>query len=157
MLAAGTTAPDFSAKLDDGSTFTLSEWRGQKHIVLYFYPKDDTRGCTREACAFRDNFDDISSFDALIIGVSADSEASHTSFREKHGLPFPLIADTDKRVSKLYEARGLFGMMTSRITYIIDKNGVIRDATNHMMRVGEHLNTVLAALQAMPATEPASG
>lgn len=156
MLAIGTQAPEFSAPLDNGETFTLAGWRGKKHVVLYFYPKDNTRGCTREACAFRDNYDEIAKHDAVIFGVSADSVESHQRFRDKHDLPFPLIADIDKRVSKAYEARGLFGLMTARVTYVIDKEGVIRDAFRHEMAIGQHLSETLAALQRLAAAQPSA-
>ncbi|HWO93800.1 MAG TPA: peroxiredoxin [Dehalococcoidia bacterium] len=154
MLDVGSPAPDFSAPLDTGETFTLADWRGKKNVVLYFYPKDNTRGCTQEACTFRDNYDEIGKYDAIIVGVSSDSVESHQGFREKHNLPFPLIADTDKRVSKLYDARGLFGFMTARVTYVIDKDGVIRDAFRHEMAIGDHLRDVLAALEKMTSAAP---
>ena len=101
MLKEGTQAPDFKATLDSGESFSLSDQRGKQNVVLYFYPKDFTPGCTREACTFRDNYDDIKQYDAMIIGVSTDSVDSHQRFREKHELPFPLIADPDKKLVKL--------------------------------------------------------
>lgn len=154
MLAPGTIAPPFRATLDNGETFDLEEWRGRKHVVLYFYPKDDSPGCAREACAFRDNYEPITALDAIIVGVSADSAGSHQQFREKHSLPFPLIPDTDKRLSKLYEARGLLGFMTARITYVIDKQGVIRGAFRHeVMGIGAHIEDAVRALQEIAAGE----
>jgi peroxiredoxin Q/BCP len=154
MLEAGTVAPQFTATLDSGETFNLGEWRGRKHVVLYFYPKDDTRGCTREACAFRDNYEPITALDAIIVGVSADSADSHQQFREKHSLPFPLIPDTDKQLSKLYGARGLFGLTTARITYVIDKQGIIRGAFRHEVRgIGDHIEDAIRTLQEIAPAE----
>ena len=154
MLEAGTVAPQFTATLDSGETFNLGEWRGRKHVVLYFYPKDDTRGCTREACAFRDNYEPITALDAIIVGVSADSADSHQQFREKHSLPFPLIPDTDKQLSKLYGARGLFGLTTARITYVIDKQGIIRGAFRHEVRgIGDHMEDAIRTLQEIAPAE----
>ncbi len=157
MLEAGTVAPQFTATLDNGETFNLGEWRGRKHVVLYFYPKDDTRGCTREACAFRDNYEPITALDAIIVGVSADPADSHQQFREKHSLPFPLIPDTDKQLSKLYGARGLFGLTTARITYVIDKQGIIRGAFRHEVRgIGDHIEDAIRTLQEIaPGDVPA--
>ncbi|GMV85061.1 MAG: peroxiredoxin [Dehalococcoidia bacterium] len=148
MLKIGTTAPQFTATLDNGETFNLGEWRGRKHVVLYFYPKDDSPGCTREACGFRDNYEPITALDAIVVGVSADSADSHQMFREKHALPFPLIPDTDKQVSKLYDARGLLGLTTARITYVIDRQGIIRGAFRHEVRgIGDHIADAVRTLQ----------
>lgn len=155
MLKVGTRAPDFTATLDDGSTFTLGSYRGQKHVVLYFYPKDFTPGCTAQACSFRDNYGAIAGHDAVIVGVSGDGGASHTSFKEQHELPFPLIADPDGKVQHLYEAKGWIPWMPPRVTYVIDKDGIIRAAIRHDFRVKEHVPDVIAALEAIEAAAPA--
>jgi len=148
MLKEGTAAPEFEGELDDGSTFKLSDHRG-KNVVLYFYPKDFTPGCTREACNFRDDSDIIEGHDAMVVGVSKDTAESHRAFREQHKLPFPLVADPDKRIIKLYEAEGLLGLMTARVTYVIDKAGTIRKAFRHDMNIGKHLEDTLAALESV--------
>jgi peroxiredoxin Q/BCP len=156
MLAVGTQAPDFTATLDDGSTFHLADHRGARNVVLYFYPKDFTPGCTKEACGFRDNYGAIYAYDAIIAGVSGDTEGSHASFREQHNLPFPLIADPEKELLAKYDARGgLFAFMPPRATYVIDKEGVIRAAMRHDIFVGRHVDEVLEALAAF-ASSPAS-
>jgi peroxiredoxin Q/BCP len=152
MLKEGTTAPDIDAELDDGTHFRLSEQKGAKNVVLYFYPRDFTPGCTREACAFRDNYADIEQYDTIIVGVSTDSAESHKAFRERHNLPFPLIPDPEKRLVKSYDADGLFGITTARVTYVIDKQGVIRAALRHDFAVSRHLPEVLDALKSI---EPA--
>ena len=150
MFKPGMPAPDFTATLDDGSQFHLASYHGDKNVVLYFYPKDFTAGCTKEACAFRDNYDEIGRYDAIIVGVSGDSESSHGSFRERHHLPFPLIADTDRDLITLYQARGLFGM-TARVTYVIDKQGIIRAALRHDLLVGRHVPEVVRTLEVIEA------
>jgi peroxiredoxin Q/BCP len=152
MLAIGSVAPEFSAPVDDGSTFRLSDYREKKNVVLYFYPKDFTPGCTKEACSFRDNYGAIGAYDAIIVGVSADEAEKHSSFREKHSLPFPLIADPGRELQAKYDAKGMLSFMPPRVTYVIDKQGVIRSAIRHDFQVGRHVDEVLEALRAL---EPA--
>ncbi len=147
MLKEGTQAPDFEGEADDGSTFHLSDFRGKKNVVLYFYPKDFTPGCTKEACNFRDESETMEKHDAIVVGISADTAESHSSFKEQHKLTFPLIADPDKRLRKTYEAQGLLGLIPARITYIIDKQGVIRKSFRHDLNIGKHLSDTLAALE----------
>jgi len=146
-LARGTQAPDFEGKNHAGETIRLSDFRGKK-VVLYFYPKDDTPGCTAEACNLRDNYDRFLAAGYQIIGVSSDSEKSHAKFREKYNLPFPLIADTDKTIHQLYEAwveKRMYGktyMGTARITYVIDQQGVIVDVIEKV-KTKEHASQIL--------------
>jgi len=146
MLRPGTPAPDFTATLDDGSTFRLADERGKRHVVLYFYPKDFTPGCTAQACSFRDNYDAIRARGAVVIGVSADDTASHARFRERHALPFPLIADPERRLHELYDVKGWLPFLPPRVTYVIDREGIIRAALRHDLRVSAHVPEVLAAL-----------
>lgn len=149
MLKEGTEAPGFEAQMSGGETFRLADQRGKKNVVLYFYPKDFTPGCTKEACAFRDNYDELSNYDALIVGVSTDSAESHDKFREHHDLPFPLIPDPEKRLVKMYDADGLLGFTTARVTYVIDKQGVIQRAIRNDFMVGRHLPGVIDALKSI--------
>lgn len=149
MLKLGVAAPDFTATLEDGTAFELASFRGTKNVVLYFYPKDFTPGCTAEACAFRDNYQEVGQYDAVIFGISGDSETSHARFRETYELPFPLIADPEREAHRLYEVTGLLPWMTPRITYVIDKEGVIRAALRHDLRVTAHVPDVIAALKAI--------
>ena len=131
-LAVGTPAPDFSGKDQNGNTVSLSDFKGS-NLILYFYPKDDTPGCTKEACNLRDNYDTLLQKGYKVLGVSMDDEASHKKFADKFQLPFPLLADTDKKVLEAYGAYGektLFGktsMGTHRITYVIDGEGKIQE------------------------------
>ncbi len=128
----GDPAPEFSAVDQDGNTITLSQFRGKK-VVLYFYPKDNTPGCTAEACDLRDNYDNLIQKGYQVIGVSADSQHSHQNFIKKYDLPFPLISDTDKKVLQAYNAWGEkknYGktyMGIIRKTYIISEDGIIEN------------------------------
>lgn len=149
MLRTGVEAPQFEGAMDGQGSFRLMDYRGSKNVVLYFYPRDFTPGCTREACAFRDNYSEVEQYDAVIVGVSTDSADSHGRFRERHELPFPLVSDPDKRIIRLYDADGLLGLTTARVTYVIDKQGVIRAALRHDFQVGKHLPEVLDALRAI--------
>jgi peroxiredoxin Q/BCP len=132
QLKTGDVAPDFSAVTTDGSRIELSRLRG-KHVVLYFYPKDDTPGCTKEACAFRDAFPDFTAAGAVVLGVSTDPVRSHVRFTEKFRLPFPLIADEDRSVVNAYGAWGEKTFMGRRyqgifrVTYHIGPDGLIRN------------------------------
>jgi peroxiredoxin Q/BCP len=133
LLAAGQPAPDFTAVTDDGTPLTLSSLRG-RHVVLYFYPKDDTPGCTTEACDFRDSLEALTALGAEVLGVSPDSEASHRKFRAKHNLNFRLVADTDQAIAEAWGAwrtKSMYGkeyMGIVRSTFLIDADGVIRQA-----------------------------
>ncbi|HEY5475395.1 MAG TPA: peroxiredoxin [Tepidiformaceae bacterium] len=146
MLPIGTPAPDFTATLDDGSTFHLADYRSEKNVVLYFYPRDFTRGCTKEACSLRDNYATVEQHGAIIVGVSSDGVDAHLSFRDHYRLPFPLIADPERRIITLYDARGLLKWMTNRVTYVIDRGGIIRAAFRHELLIGRHTTKILEAL-----------
>lgn len=121
-LSVGTKAPDFTVKDTQGNTVSLSDYAG-KTVVLYFYPKDDTPGCTKEACSFRDNYSVYQGKDVAVFGVSGDDESSHQDFTKKFNLPFPLLADTNKSMMQSYDVDG--GGYAKRVTYIIDGNGMI--------------------------------
>lgn len=150
MLKVGDKAPDFTAKDEKGNTVRLSDFKG-KSLVLYFYPKDMTPGCTVEACAFRDNHAALRKKGAALLGVSKDSAASHLKFKEKHGLPFPLLADEDLAVAKAYGAWGkksLYGrafMGIIRSTFVIGPDGRLK-AVFPKVKVAGHDKEVLAAL-----------
>ncbi len=121
-LAVGTKAPAFTTKDDEGKTVSLRDFAG-KVVVLYFYPKDDTPGCTRQAQSFRDNYEQYQDKEMVVLGVSMDDEASHKQFKEKYGLPFQLLVDTDGALTKAYDVEG--GGYSKRVTYIIDGEGTI--------------------------------
>ena len=150
MLKEGDKAPDFQAKDDAGNSVKLADFKG-KNVVLYFYPKDDTPGCTTEACAFRDNHAALKKKGAVVLGVSKDSAASHQKFKEKYSLPFPLLADEDLKVTKAYGAwgeRSLYGrkfMGTLRSTFVIGPDGRLK-AVFPKVKVQGHDQEVLEAL-----------
>ena len=129
-LKEGQQAPEFTGTDQDGNTVTLNQFKGQK-VVLYFYPKDDTPGCTAEACDFRDNYQGLKAKGIVVLGVSVDDEKSHQKFAAKHSLPFTLLADTDKKIVEAYGVWGeknMYGkkyMGTHRVTFVIDENGLI--------------------------------
>jgi len=149
-LKPGQKAPDFTVMNDQGEKVKLSDFKGKK-VVLYFYPKDDTPGCTKEACAFRDGLSQIKKRGAEVVGVSIDSVASHEKFKDKFDLNFPLLADTDKKIVEAYgtwKEKSMYGkkyMGIERTTFVIDENGMI----SHIfpkVKVDEHYDEVLKAI-----------
>ena len=150
MLLEGTAAPDFTLAADGGGEVSLSNYRGKK-VVLYFYPKDDTPGCTTEACSFRDDYSDIVSAGAIVLGVSPDTVKSHDKFKLKLQLPFALLSDPDHAVAELYGAWGekkMYGrtyMGVIRSTFIIDEGGIVSKVFPKVKPKG-HSQQVLAAL-----------
>ncbi|AFY71016.1 alkyl hydroperoxide reductase/ Thiol specific antioxidant/ Mal allergen [Thalassoporum mexicanum PCC 7367] len=149
-LNPGDPAPDFTLQDTAGNTVTLSELRG-KRVVLYFYPKDDTPGCTKEACGFRDNYATYQDKDMLVYGISKDDAKSHAKFTDKYQLPFPLLCDTDTTVAKAYESYGLKKFMgkefegTFRHTFVIDPEGKIEKIYTKV-KAEQHATDILADL-----------
>lgn len=165
-LAAGTKAPDFAVNDENGKTVKLSDYKGKK-VILYFYPRDMTSGCTAEACSLRDNYKLMQKQGYVVLGVSTDDEKSHRKFIEKESLPFSLLADTDKAVHTKYETwiqKSMYGrkyMGTARITYVIDENGVISeviekvDTKNHASQILGTGPGTAPAKKALPRKEAA--
>jgi len=145
----GENAPSFEGLTADGSKLSLKEFIGTRNVVLYFYPKDDTPGCTKEACSFRDNIKSLRELDAEIVGVSLDSVESHKKFREKYNLPFPLLSDKDKRIATAYGVLKERGTSASRVTFIIDKKGKIAKIFPKV-DVTVHSEEVAAVLKELP-------
>lgn len=149
-LTIGDKAPDFKSKDDKGNTISLSQFLGKK-IVLYFYPKDNTPGCTEQACNLRDNYESLLANGYVVLGVSIDDEKSHTKFINKFNLPFPLIADTEKEIVNLYGVwaeKSMYGktyMGIVRTTFIIDENGVIINVIAKV-KTKEHYNQIINKL-----------
>ncbi|NOZ75353.1 MAG: peroxiredoxin [FCB group bacterium] len=142
-VAVGDPAPDFTLRDQNGTEHRLSDYRGQP-VVVYFYPKDDTPGCVKEACGIRDNFQDFSKTRIQVFGISYDNVASHKKFQDKYQLPFTLLADTTKQVAKLYGADGLF--FASRKTFLIDEQGFIIKIYPKVS-VTEHAQEILTDFQ----------
>ena len=147
MLKEGQQAPDFSMKNDNDEVIKLSGFRGKK-VVLYFYPKDDTPGCTKEACGFRDLKNEFAEFNAVVLGISPDSVKSHQKFRDKFELPFQLLSDEDKQVVQLYDVwqeKSMYGrkyMGVERTTFVVDGKGFIRKIYPKV-KVDQHPEAVL--------------
>ena len=154
MLETGQKAPDFSLPNKEGETVQFYDLLKKGHAVLYFYPKNETPGCTKEACAFRDAYEDFREAGAEVVGVSADSSSSHLKFASNRRLPFVLLSDPDFKVHKLYDASpSLFGIFRARITYVIDREGTIRHAFSSQLNIGRHVKDALEILRGLPGTE----
>lgn len=144
QLSIGSLAPDFSLKDESETVHKLSDLRGT-NVALYFYPKDQTPGCTAQACSIRDGFEELKKVGIVVLGVSYDSPASHKKFKEKHHLNFPLLSDSDKSVSKKYQVSGF--LMPSRVTFLINKSGrIIKilknvDVKNHATEIIDAFNS----------------
>ncbi|MDF5719256.1 MAG: peroxiredoxin [Rhizonema sp. PD37] len=145
-IKVGDTAPDFTLPSQNGSSVSLKDFRG-KAVVLYFYPKDDTPGCTAESCSFRDQYEAFETSGSEIIGVSGDSSESHQKFATKYKLPFTLLSDKGDQVRKLYGATTAFGLVPGRVTYIIDSCGVVRHIFNSMFNFNAHVSEAIKTLQ----------
>jgi peroxiredoxin Q/BCP len=147
MLKIGEKAPLFSGKDQDGNEIKLDDYLGKKNIVLFFYPKDDSSVCTAEACSFRDNYDKFRNLDTEIIGVNQASVASHKNFAEKYRLTFPIINDEENKIRKLYKVPNKFFVLAGRVTYVIDKQGLIKHAINNMFDGEVHITETLKSLK----------
>jgi len=153
MPTVGDAAPDFTAEAHTGDTISLADFHGQK-VALYFYPKDDTPGCTKQACNLRDGFSELKDAGVQVIGVSADDMDSHNAFADKHDLPFPLIADTDHEILEAYGVwaeKTMFGnqfMGIKRTTFLIDEEGIIRHVFKRP-KTGAHTDEILKKFEAV--------
>lgn len=148
-VRVGDEAPDFVLPDRTGKMVRLSEFRGRKAVVLYFYPKDDTPGCTKESCAFRDSYQDFQDAGAEVIGVSSDSAESHGRFAAKHRLPFTLLADQGGQVRKRYGVPATLGLLPGRVTFVIDRAGIVRRVFNSQFQATQHVSEALEALRAL--------
>ena len=144
----GDKLPTFSLQDQDGRTFTSTDYIGKKAMVIYFYPKDDTSGCTKEACKFRDNYENFTNLEVEIVGISGDNVASHKNFADKYNLPFTLLADTNNEVRKLFGVpSNLFGAIPGRVTYVVNKEGFVIQIYNSMIKAENHIDVALKALK----------
>jgi peroxiredoxin Q/BCP len=143
--AENQTAPDFTLSDQDGTTVTLSDLRGG-WVVVYFYPKDDTPGCTAESCSFRDSFESFTDVGATVIGISSDSVESHKAFALKHSLPFTLLADADGAVRKSWGVGRTLGLLPGRVTYVIDPEGVVKRQFSSQFRPKKHIDEALSVI-----------
>jgi thioredoxin-dependent peroxiredoxin len=154
-IQVGDKAPDFTLPSQSGEPVRLSDRLGQRVVVLYFYPKDDTRGCTAEACAFRDSYEVFAGAGADVIGVSSDSVARHAAFAGKHELPFTLLSDKGGTVRKAYGVPAVLGVLPGRVTYVIDRQGTVRHIFNSLTNIGQHISDALEVVRQLQAEQPA--
>jgi peroxiredoxin Q/BCP len=148
-LGAGDRAPDFTLEDQDGRPVSLADFRGRRAVVVYFYPKDDTPGCTKESCAFRDQYEAFLDAGAEVIGISSDSVASHEAFAAKHRLPFRLLADVGGTVRAAFGVPRTAGLLPGRVTYVIDRDGVIRHAFNSQLAAARHVDEAIEVLRSL--------
>lgn len=148
QITNGSKVPDFSLKDQDGNTFKLSDALAKGPVVVYFYPKDDTPGCTKEACSFRDSFEAFKGEGAQVVGISSDDVASHKKFQEKYKLPFTLLSDPDNEVRKLFGVPKTM-MLPGRVTYVLNKEGVVVHQFNSLTKAEQHVEEAMAALKKM--------
>ena len=149
-VKVGSTIPSFSLYDQDSTLFAIDSVRGTQNLVIYFYPKDDSPGCTAEACSFRDQYEAFRDADAMVIGISEQSVASHKAFAEKHHLNFTLLSDEGNKVRKLFGVpSSLFGLISGRVTYVVDKTGTVIYTFNSQFRAKTHVEKALEILQGM--------
>ena len=145
----GAIAPDFTLPSQSGQMVSLMDFVGEKPVVLFFYPKDDTPGCTKEACAFRDDYQGFGKLDAEVVGISSDSVESHRRFAAKHNLPYTLLSDEERKVRKLYGVPNTLGLFPGRVTYVIDREGIVRHVFSSQLGAEKHVEEALVALRSI--------
>ncbi len=148
-VQVGDSAPDFSLPTQDGNNVSLHDFRGKKAVVLYFYPKDDSPGCTVEACTFRDSYEVFKEAGAEVIGVSSDSQESHQQFASKNHVPFILASDQGGVLRKHYGVATTMGLLPGRVTYVIDKQGVVRNVFSSQFAPQKHITEALQTLKSL--------
>jgi thioredoxin-dependent peroxiredoxin len=147
-LRSGDKCPSFTLPNQHGENINIDEFIGKRILIIYFYPKDDTPGCTKEACMFRDSYEEFVDMGCEVIGISSDSIESHRKFAETHRLSFPLLADEKGQVRKQFGVPGnLFGLIPGRVTYIVDKKGLVREVHNSLLDPAGHLNKAIETVK----------
>lgn len=156
-LAIGDQAPHFILPDQDNRPVHFADLLGNGPVVLFFYPKDFSPGCTAEVCAFRDSYETFNDAGATVIGVSADTSESHRDFADRHRLPFILLSDTDGRVQALYGVEKAFGILRGRVTFIIDRNGVVRHTFSSQLNIDKHIMDALSVVQSLQSEAERAG
>ena len=154
-VQVGDKAPDFTLPSQSGEQVRLYDRLGERVVVLYFYPKDNTPGCTAEACAFRDSHEVFTDAGAEVIGVSSDSSDRHAAFAGRHNLPFTLLSDRGGRVRKSYGVPAVLGVVPGRVTYVIDREGTVRHVFNSLTNIGQHVGDALDVVRRLQADRTA--
>ena len=158
MVKEGEQAPDFAGMTAEGTPIRLGDYRGKRPLVVFFYPKDNTTVCTKEACSFRDHVGEIAAAGGAVIGVSQDSEDSHRKFTADHRLNFPLIADRDASICKAFGVARLGGWLPPRrVTFVIDRDGVVRRVIASELNANKHVDEAIAALRELGRDEAHAG
>jgi peroxiredoxin Q/BCP len=150
----GQPAPDFACEAHNGQRVSLADFRGKQVVVLYFYPMDGTPVCTKEACSFRDVHEGFAQVGAAVIGVSADTLDRHRHFAAKHGLPFLLVSDEDGTLRKAYRVPKTLGLLPGRVTYVIDKQGIVRHVFSALFSADRHVAEALAVVRKLTQEDP---
>ncbi len=156
-VKVGDLAPDFSIPPSPGRPPTLHGFRGMSDVVLFFYPKDHTPGCTAEACSFRDGYEDFRDVGAEVIGISGDSDATHRGFAARHHLPFILASDPQGVIRAAYGVPRTFGLLPGRVTYVVDRSGIVRLVFSSQLRPTRHVAQALLVLQDLRRSAGAPG
>lgn len=146
-IDVGDPAPDLSLSTHTGEQLSLADYRGKHPVVVFFYPKDGTAVCTKEACSFRDAYDDFTEAGAVVIGISSDSAARHQSFAQKHGLPFLLVSDKDGSARRAFGVAKTMGIFPGRVTYVIDREGIVRHVFNSQFAADRHVEEALEVVR----------
>ena len=149
MLKVGDRAPEFRLPSGTGNFVSLSDFIGKKNLVLYFYPKDASPGCTREACSFRDSYSAFKELDAEVVGISPDSQSSHEKFARDEQLPFPLLSDPSGLMRRAYGVKPSLGLIPGRTTFVIDKQGIVRHIYSSQIHPNTHVGEALTALRSL--------
>ena len=149
MIEPGSPAPGFRLQTSTGEYVSLEDFHEKKNVVVYFYPKDFTTGCTAEACEFRDSYEEFKNLGAEVIGISNDDQKSHDAFAAQHKLPFILLSDLDGAVRKSYGVKKTFGLVPGRVSFVIDKSGIVRHVFSSQSRATAHVGEALAVLKSL--------
>ncbi len=149
-IKEGDPAPDFTLEAQDGRKVSLHDYSGSKNVIVYFYPKDFTMGCTAEAKTFSSNYDEIKDLEAEVIGISSDLADSHSRFASECGVKFPLLSDMDGKVRALYGVKSSLGIFPGRVTFVIDKHGIVRSVFSSQINPKRHISKALEALIGLP-------
>jgi len=149
LLSVGERAPEFTLADQDGADVSTTELREQGCVVVYFYPKDDTPGCTAQACSFRDHFADFQEAGARVVGISSDSVDSHRAFAARHRLPFRILSDTKGKVRAAFGVPKTLGLLDGRVTFVIDRDGIIRHTFSSQLRARKHIAKALTIVRTL--------
>jgi thioredoxin-dependent peroxiredoxin len=151
MLKIGEEAPHFSLSDQSGQIVSLLDFRGKKNVVIFFYPKDNTPGCTSQSCSFRDNYEGFNSFNTQVIGISDDSVKSHQKFSTENRLPYPVLSDEGGEIRKRFGLKSFLGIFPPRVSFVIDQNGIIQHIFSSQVQIARHIDETLQAVQRLAA------